>query len=117
MYLHQTVARRSDGRLARFDDLPAFLALDPGERETFDECRVHFHVPIFAARARGCGTTRDFLEVLLPRLPDEVLLEVETYSWNVLPADLRTETVGESIVRELDWARRAREPGPRSSGG
>jgi len=106
-YLHQVVARDRDGRLERFDDLPGFLRRSDGELDRFEECRVHFHVPIFSERAEGCGTTRFFLEDALPRLPSGMLLEVETYSWNVLPAPLRTGSVADSIVRELAWARGA----------
>jgi sugar phosphate isomerase/epimerase len=107
-YLHQVVARDAGGALARFDDLPAFLGLPREELARFTECRVHFHVPIFAARAEGCGTTRAFLEAALPLLPADTPLEVETYSWNVLPAAARTGTVAESIVRELRWVRENR---------
>ncbi|MGH0037545.1 MAG: metabolite traffic protein EboE [Myxococcota bacterium] len=106
-YLHQVVARSHDGGLARFDDLPAFLALERGDLDGFEECRVHFHVPIFSERVESCGTTRFFLEEALPRIAPDVLLEVETYSWNVLPPALRTSSVTESIVRELRWAREA----------
>jgi len=102
-YLHQVVAREASGALARFDDLPAFLGLPRETLARYDECRVHFHVPIFAERAEGCGTTRAFLEEALPLLPAETPLEVETYSWNVLPAAARAGSVGESIVRELRW--------------
>jgi sugar phosphate isomerase/epimerase len=104
-YLHQVVARDAAGALARFDDLPAFLGLPREELARFEECRVHFHVPIFAERAEGCGTTRAFLEEALPLLPAETPLEVETYSWNVLPAAARTASVSESIVRELRWVK------------
>jgi hypothetical protein len=108
-YLHQVVARDARGGLARFDDLPAFLALAPSDLDAFEECRVHFHVPIFCDRLDVCGTTRFFLEEALPLVDRDVLLEVETYSWNALPERLRSETVTESIVRELRWARAARE--------
>jgi len=39
----------------------------------------------------------------LPRAPKEVLLEVETYTWDVLPADLRGGAVTDSIIREIQW--------------
>jgi sugar phosphate isomerase/epimerase len=104
-YLHQVVARDAAGALARFDDLPAFLELPREELARFEECRVHFHVPIFAERAEGCGTTRFFLEAVLPLLPPGTPLEVETYSWNVLPAAARAGSVAESIVCELAWVR------------
>ncbi|MCG8457020.1 MAG: metabolite traffic protein EboE [Holophagales bacterium] len=106
-YLHQVVARNRAGELLRFDDLPDFLARPP---EGIEECRIHFHVPIFVEDLGGCGTTRRFLEDLLPRLDPDMLLEVETYSWAVLPKEIRGETVVDSIVRELLWAREAARP-------
>jgi len=99
VYLHQVVARAPDGSLRRFEDLPAFFAEDPRA----EECRVHFHVPIFAAHLGSCGTTQFFLEEILPRIGPEIPLEVETYSWDVLPDELRSESMVESIARELEW--------------
>jgi len=99
-YLHQVVARRSDGTLFRYEDLPQFLERREGELE---ECRVHFHVPVFVAHLGPCGTTRFFLEDILPRLDRATALEIETYSWDVLPAELRRESVADSVARELAW--------------
>jgi hypothetical protein len=64
-YLHQVVARMQDGSLRRYDDLPDFQSEAPVGVE---ECRVHFHVPIFAEHLGRCGTTRFFLEEMLPLL-------------------------------------------------
>lgn len=105
-YLHQTVGRRGDGSLVRFPDLPPALTCD----ERVEEWRAHFHVPVFLDRAGACGTTRGFLEHALPLFEPEVLLEVETYTWGVLPPELRTETVTASLVRELEWVSRHRVP-------
>jgi hypothetical protein len=68
-----------------------------------DEWRCHFHVPIFLESAGDCGTTRPFLENILPLLPRDLLLEVETYTWDVLPLDLRRASVTDSIIREIQW--------------
>ena len=100
-YLHQAVARTKDG-LIRFPDLPelgTWLARTQG----VEECRVHFHVPIFLDHLGEVGTTRFFLEDLLPRLDPTIPLEVETYSFGILPLALRTDSVSDSIVRELRW--------------
>jgi len=105
VYLHQVVAK-SEGhqRLERFVDLPDFQKrLEFGA--DFSECRAHFHVPIFLEHLGYCGTTRFFLEDFLPQLDSSILLEVETYSFQNLPAHLRKDSVSESIVRELDWVR------------
>ncbi len=103
-YLHQVVARLEDNTLQRFTDLPEFARyLEQGK--AVEECRVHFHVPIFLDRLEHCSTTRFFLEDLLPRLDPAIPLEVETYSFNVLPKALRKDSVGDSIARELLWAK------------
>ena len=49
------------------------------------------------------ATTQPFLKNLLPLLPPDVLLEVETYTWDVLPPELRRESVTDSIIREIQW--------------
>jgi len=105
VYLHQAVARcQRSGELHRFTDLPDLqLALQQGQR--FDECRVHFHVPIFLQQLGECGTTQDFLCELLPLLGKDIPLEVETYSFAAIPEHLRTDTVSESIARELQWVK------------
>ena len=105
-YLHQVVARDVDGGLHRASDLPVFFGEGGGASDgpALEECRVHFHVPIFADHLGPCGTTRFFLEELLPRIDPGIALEVETYSFDVLPAELRTDSVTESLARELIWA-------------
>jgi len=101
VYLHQTLARTEQG-LQAYNDLPEFQqALNAGL--SVRECRTHFHVPIFLDHLGDCGTTQAFLRDLLPRLDTAIPLEVETYSFGVLPEHLRTQAVGESIARELDW--------------
>jgi len=103
-YLHQVVVRNREGELLRYDDLPEARARHAAEAG--EEWRCHFHVPIFLAAAGDCGTTRFFLEAilpLLPPLPNALLLEVETYTWDVLPPELRSESVTASIIREIQW--------------
>ena len=99
-YLHQVVARCADGSLRRHDDLPELFAAG---LDGVEECRVHFHVPIFARHLGVCGTTRGFLDEILPLLDPALPLEVETYSFDVLPPELRTGSVADSIARELGW--------------
>lgn len=101
-YLHQVVVRTKDNRLLRYNDLP--LAINDCPSDSL-EWRVHFHVPVFADNFGKLGTTRYFLEEILPLIDDDVLLEVETYTWDILPMELQTGTVTESIIREIDWVR------------
>ena len=105
VYLHQAVARHADGRLSRFDDLPAALAADVRDVTAW---RVHFHLPVFVAHLPDCDTTQDFLGRFLPRLDPDIALEVETYTFDVLPPELRATTVTDSLVREIRWAEAAR---------
>lgn len=126
VYLHQVVARRGD-RLVRYVDLPEALAaarvdVDERSEETGggpptgsagrgggaprgidDEWRVHFHVPIF----HGERATQDYLAELLAShrgRPISTHLEVETYTWDVLPARFRERTsIVDAIARELRW--------------
>ncbi|HEY7884161.1 MAG TPA: metabolite traffic protein EboE [Cellvibrionaceae bacterium] len=103
VYLHQAVARCSNsGQLLRYSDLPELKqALTQGK--SFDECRVHFHVPIFLEHLGQVGTTQFFLRELLPLLDTNIPLEVETYSFNAIAEHLRTDSMAKSIARELQW--------------
>jgi hypothetical protein len=98
-YLHQVVVKNGDGGLDRYADLGQALA----RKDAGEEWRCHFHVPIFLAGTPDHGTTQSFLTDLLPLLPSDTLLEVETYTWDVLPPELRLDSVTDSIVRELEW--------------
>jgi sugar phosphate isomerase/epimerase len=116
VYLHQCVALLSDGGLERFDDLGQALGTTrdvrkkiPGACLEDTECwRVHFHLPVFLAELPECLTTQEFLIQFLPMLPADVPLEVETYTFSILPRELQTATVVESIVREIEWVESCR---------
>jgi hypothetical protein len=106
VYLHQVV-QRGPGGIARFADLPeAFAALDGATADR--EWRVHFHVPIFLDRLAPFASTQSFIrEVLAIHRARAVSahLEVETYTWGVLPEPFRSGTVDEAVARELAWVR------------
>jgi sugar phosphate isomerase/epimerase len=109
VYLHQVVERRQ-GRLTRHLDLPqAFAALEAdGPGGAPREWRVHFHVPIFLAEIEHFSTTQDFLREILGihrKDPVSAHLEVETYTWDVLPEHERRDDVATAIARELAWVR------------
>lgn len=106
IYLHQTVQRR-DGRITRHTDLPeAFLAAR-GE-QAGGEWRVHCHVPVFLERYETLGSTQQNLREALGLCRAQEIsphLEVETYTWSVLPEALKSQEVVGDIVRELQWVR------------
>jgi len=70
--------------------------------------RVHFHLPVFLAQLPECLSTQRFLKDFLPLVSPSVPLEVETYTFDVLPPELQTPTVVESIVREIKWVEACR---------
>ena len=105
-YLHQVVARTKEGGLKSYPDLPQALA-KLGDTQDL-EWRVHFHVPIFLANyGTFQATQEDIVEVLKlvnanPSITNH--LEVETYTWEVLPQDTHL-TLGDAISRELAWVK------------
>ncbi|MBX3161170.1 MAG: metabolite traffic protein EboE [Deltaproteobacteria bacterium] len=119
VYLHQVVARRGD-RLERYVDLPEALA-EASADDADDEWRVHFHVPIFRDDLGPFASTQPFLAELLAlhrASPIAPHLEVETYTWDVLPPELRDgiarlgssadgssgpSPVATAVARELRW--------------
>jgi len=100
-YLHQVVVRQQDGSLIRYDDLPEALLVHRGS--PVEEWRIHFHVPVFAESMDSYSTTRLFTEEVLSILERGVLLEVETYTWHVLPPEFQMEPITQSIIREIQW--------------
>ncbi|QXU42893.1 metabolite traffic protein EboE [Pedobacter sp. D749] len=104
-YLHQVIARKDDGHLIRYPDLKEALA--EGENPVVAEWRAHFHVPIFVEDMGLVQSTQsDITEVLnlQKNNPFTAHLEVETYTWEVLPTALKAP-LNDSIIRELAWVK------------
>ena len=110
-YLHQVIARTTSGELVRYRDLPDALAHI--NRSDIREWRTHFHVPLFVAHYGVLAATQSDIKETLDILREGVgqssgwaapHLEVETYTWEVLPPEIQVG-LGESIVRELQWVR------------
>ncbi|WP_394845747.1 metabolite traffic protein EboE [Pendulispora brunnea] len=101
-YLHQVVEHSETG-LIRYLDLPEALeAPVAGPRHL----RVHFHVPIFRETLGPFRNTQTYLRELLLLQRDQPVsdhLEVETYTWDVLPAEYRNEHVVDAVAREMQW--------------
>lgn len=104
-YLHQVVARQADGSLKRYPDLPEAL-LDAGNTST-EEWRSHFHVPLFIHDYGLLQSTQADIRNVLSiqsKHPFTNHLEVETYTWEVLPEGLKVQ-LSESIIREVKWVK------------
>ena len=102
-YLHQVVARSQDGTLHRYRDLPDALPCLVTEKA--EEWRIHYHVPVFIDRFPHFYSTQEDIEGTLAQVLRDAScphLEIETYTWEVLPERLKTDIVS-SIVREYAW--------------
>ncbi len=101
-YLHQTMVRTGQSAEPVFyEDLPdALAAATPA-----GEWRVHFHVPIFLARLGPLRTTAHEIDTWLRLVKDRPEIrdfEVETYAWDVMPAEHK-RTLADDIAAELRW--------------
>ncbi|MCA9017025.1 MAG: metabolite traffic protein EboE [Planctomycetaceae bacterium] len=106
-YLHQTIGSLKNGDLYRIVDLTRAFLLDPDPRlKATDKLRVHFHVPVDAKSLGPLGTTHRELKQALATVKEldyAPHLEVETYTWEVLPGDQKP-TLVEGLTRELQAA-------------
>jgi hypothetical protein len=106
IYLTQTLEKR-DGKINRFlnvDDAIAAFEKDPGPREW----RTHIHVPVFLDDLGEFRTTRFAIEDALrfhKAKPLSRQLEIETYTWDMLPESLKTGDIVDYVCREIDWVR------------
>ena len=105
IYLSQTTERR-DGQL--------HLVPHPGRRDRGVERSPGWHAGVadtlprarVPRRDRWVRTTRSSIEAALElhrRTPLSDHLEIETYTWDVLPEHLKTGDIDEYVSREIDW--------------
>jgi hypothetical protein len=106
VYLHQSIVR-SGGNLSRHVDLPDAVTAF-GEGQADGEWRIHCHVPVFLADLGEISSTRSDLVATLAALRQRTRsshLEVETYTWDVLPDNIRTGSKSADIAREIAFCR------------
>ena len=99
-YLHQ-VTEKINGKVTTYNDLPIVLE----KKGDFEELRAHFHVPIFLKEFGALYSTQDHILKVIECIKEHPVsehLEIETYTWDVLPSALKRD-LSDSIVRELDW--------------
>jgi len=101
-YLHQVIEDRGMC-LHHYPDLPEALAA-PAEPAA-KEWRIHFHVPLFTTAYDGFQSTQEDVRAVLALAVRDGFtrhLEIETYTWDVLPAALKLDML-DSITREYEW--------------
>ena len=102
-YLHQVIERQDDNRLHHYRDLAN--ALPYLEQTKAQEWRTHFHVPIFIRDYQLLQSTQEEIITVLNLLHQNHAcqnLEIETYTWEVLPPQMKMDVLA-SIEREYEW--------------
>jgi hypothetical protein len=102
------MAKSPTGEILRQVDLTESLAINPpAEFQDAEAWRIHFHVPVDAEDLGSLGTTRNELKLALAavaQLDSAPHLEVETYTWDVLPGGSSVALV-DGLTRELTATR------------
>ncbi len=107
VYLTQTFERRGDA-ITQFTHLEQAIAAYRATPDIEREWRVHFHVPVFLDDLGALQTTRFAIEEQLAFHREHRVsrhLEIETYTWDVLPAELKHGDIVEYVSREIEWVR------------
>ena len=122
-YLHQVIIRDAAGQLTRYRDLADFFnpqspslhhsitpSFQPRINPPREEARIHFHIPLHTPPAAWFDTTADHLLGVLDALQASPHLcshlEMETYTWQVLPPEWRSRSVVDQLAAEYEWTLR-----------
>jgi hypothetical protein len=119
IYFHQVVELSPDGKLTRYRDLDVALNRKSQIVNRNEEWRVHFHIPLHSPRTTLFDNTSDHILGLLDILKHQpnlcTHLEMETYTWEVMPPELKERNVVDQLASEYQWclgelAKRGFEP-------
>ncbi|QDV07875.1 hypothetical protein Poly30_34090 [Planctomycetes bacterium Poly30] len=113
-FLHQVTGRSAEGEFLHLRDLPALQAEVARGAESpwpgAEEWRCHFHVPVDLKDALGLVTTRPHADAILAAAitepaswsVPELHVEIETYTWSVLPGGKGSSPSEDAIVEGLE---------------
>jgi hypothetical protein len=105
-YFHQVIERGTDSKLRRYRDLDLALASANSSHEG-NEWRIHFHIPLHCPPTPLFNNTADHIPGVLQQLKEHSdlchHLEMETYTWEVMPPELKNRSVVDQLVSEYDW--------------
>jgi sugar phosphate isomerase/epimerase len=102
-YLHQAIGHHLGGQEVRFPDLaPAlsYLAKNGGRH-----WRIHYHMPLYVEHYQHLASTWNDTRTVLALLKNRMFcrhLEIETYTWEWLPPELKVDLL-DSLHREYLW--------------
>ena len=114
VYLHQVVVCRGDGQRFIYRDIDEALAGESQEEEDqalensqASEWRIHFHIPLHSPPTPMFDTTADHILGVMDLLAENPAicshLEMETYTWEVLPEEIKNRQVVDQITAEYEW--------------
>ncbi|MCW5551459.1 MAG: metabolite traffic protein EboE [Verrucomicrobiae bacterium] len=110
VYLHQVVVQQADGQRSIYRDLRDALTGEAAATAAL-EWRIHFHIPLHSPPTALFGNTADHLLGVLDLLAGDPALcshlEMETYTWEVLPPEMKNRDVVEQLVAEYEWTLRS----------
>lgn len=106
VYLHQIKVCVGENDILSFEDLPVALANQDLQKQPEGEWRIHFHVPLYFTGDKGFESTsteltQDFFRNAIEGGGEH--LEIETYTFDVLPRAFRKNTIAESVSDEYAW--------------
>lgn len=106
VYLHQVIIGKENKIIKRYKDLD--LALNDQSMESLgDEWRIHYHVPLHASPCKPLEDTRNQVIDTINWIGNNPgacrHLEMETYTWEVLPKELQSESVVKQVAKEYEW--------------
>lgn len=107
VYLHQVIGKLNNGGIVRYKDLPDAINDFDSDLNDYSEWRVHFHIPLHASPSGIFDDTRDHIIDTLKVLAVEPQIcqhiEMETYTWEVLPESMQSNNVVDQLSLEYEW--------------
>ncbi|MGV3754615.1 MAG: metabolite traffic protein EboE, partial [Verrucomicrobiota bacterium] len=112
VYFHQVIERDAQGAIRRYKDLDVALDVAAGWKSDAAaqkqlEWRIHFHIPLHSAPTAIYESTSDHMQGVMDILTKEPGLcphiEMETYTWEVMPEAMKKRDVVEQLVSEYEW--------------
>ena len=108
IYFHQVIARTINGGFRSYRDLSdAIDQSNNGQVKDEAEWRIHYHLPLHCLPTELFDTTIDQLLKVIEYLGQKPAvcshIEIETYTWEVLPKNMRQRDVIDQIVDEYNW--------------